>query len=474
MAQRAGGAEDYGMAPSRPARRLPAAALLTFLVLALCATWLARPAAAGATTSSPAAAATSQTAVDLLAWELAAYAGPMGGFANGIWNSPNTVCWSCNQGGPASAAAALYMVSGRTQPRLLQEAESTIDTAIATRQQANGSFVGPAGDTQSPDVATMFFGVEEGNTYLTLLPVLDPARRARWQASISAAASFLIHNGNLNWYTNGNINLGNTELFYLAWRATGSPIFQAVWQQSWNFTLSPPQAQWPGRGLVMVKAPTRPDWSDGAGYLSETGAGGTGFDAEYTALQLDEAARLYLLSGDPRALRLANVLVNMVIPHIKSNWWLDTSGGTRHTQAGREVPLLSSAFAVLALDGGRADLLGDIAPALHEAAATIADPANSYGEVYRRALGSDISVIALAATLAHPVGWAAGVATPSAPTAVSPVRRRGSAHGATPARLARTRARHRSGSGADRQHRDVRRRRRHRATGGWYPRRSVH
>jgi hypothetical protein len=270
----------------------------------------------------------------------------------------------------------------------------------------------------------MFFGDEEGNTYLQLAPVLDPSHRARWQASLVAAATYLIRHGNLSWYTNGNINLGSTELFYLAWRATGNPIFRAVYEQAWNFTLSPPQSQWPGRGLHFVHAPTRADWSDGSGYLSETGAGGTGFDAEYTSLQLDVAARLYLLSGDPRVLRLANVLVNQLLPRIASSYWLDTSAGTRHTETVRQVPLLTSAFAVLGLDGGRSDLLARIAPQLAEVSATVMAPWNAYGEVYRRALGSDISVIALAAGLPHPVGWAAPGPLPPAPPVPAPPARR--------------------------------------------------
>lgn len=380
----------------------------------------------GSAAASPAAAATLNSSTGLLSSALSAYAGPDGGFAHGIWNSPNTVCWSCNEGGPASAAATLYVLTGARQPQLLSEAEQTIDTAIATRQAVDGSFSGPSGDTQSPDIATMFFGDEEGNAYLQLAPVLDPVRRARWRSSLMAAAMYLIRHGNLTWYTNGNINLGNTELFYLAWRASANPMFYAAYTQAWNFTLYPPQSQWPGRGLHFARVPTRADWSDGAGYLSETGPGGTGFDAEYTSLQLDEAARLYLLSGDPRALRLANALVNMLLARITAGYWLDTSGGTRHTEANRQVPLLTSAFAVLGLDGGRSDLLARIAPQLAQEAGTVLAPWNAYGEVYRRGLGTDVSVVALAAGLPHPVGWAAppaaAIALPARPGAVAHAR----------------------------------------------------
>jgi hypothetical protein len=84
------------------------------------------------------------------------------------------------------------------------------------------------------------------------------------------------------------------------------------------------------------------------------------------------------------------------------------------------VPLLSSAFAVLGLDGGRSDLLGDIAPALTETGSTIISTGNAYGEVYRRALGDDVSVIALASALARPVGWASGTAVTGSPPAAVP------------------------------------------------------
>src|SRR5438067_731828 len=90
--------------------------------------------------------------------EVDAYAAPLGPFIAGNWHTLSTICWACNQGGPATAAATAYMLGGRTRPELLQEAQETIDTAIATRQQPSGAFVGPLGDTQSPDVATFFFG----------------------------------------------------------------------------------------------------------------------------------------------------------------------------------------------------------------------------------------------------------------------------------------------------------------------------
>ena len=69
--------------------------------------------------------------------------------------------------------------------------------------------------------------------------------------------------------------------------------------------------------------------------VTESGGGAPGFDPEYSLLQLDDASRLYVESGDRRALRLANLLVNALLPRVDADWALDTSGGTRRPQEGR-------------------------------------------------------------------------------------------------------------------------------------------
>jgi hypothetical protein len=193
----------------------------------------------------------------------------------------------------------------------------------------------------------MFFGVEMGTVLTEVAPALDPGRQAAWTDSLARAADYVVNGGFSTWYANGNLNLGDVELLYLAWRATGAPRFQTAYESAWSFVLAPPQDKFPGDGLRIVKEPSNPDGSDGAGYLAENGPGGVGFDAEYSELQLDVASRLYLLSGDARALRLANLLVNMLLPRVGSDWLLDTSGGTRHTEPNRKVPFLTSALAVL-------------------------------------------------------------------------------------------------------------------------------
>src|SRR5205085_5024222 len=91
-------------------------------------------------------------------------------------------------------------------------------------------------------------------------------------------------------------------------------------------------------------APARSDGSDGAAYLTESGASGPGYDPEYTMLQADVATRLFWANGDPRALRLMNLFMNQIRPRIDTTaWTIDTSGGSRHPQADRTVGLGAAA-----------------------------------------------------------------------------------------------------------------------------------
>jgi hypothetical protein len=271
-------------------------------------------------------------------------------FSNGIWESADPGCWFC-QVGPGTAAAVLARSGIGDVHWFRSLAISTFDRALRDHHLANGSYRSKVVDTD-----TMFFTLELGNAYLELDNSLGSARRKRWRNAITGAADYLIRNGNLTWYTNGNINLGNTAVFYLAWRVSGRPSYLDAYNRSWTFTLDPPQQRWAGFGLHLTRVPTRADGADGAGYLAESGGGTPGFDPEYSMLQLDVASRLYVESGDPRALRLINLLVNQLLPRVDSSWALDTSDGTRRPQAGRKVPFITSALTVLADLGGRSAL----------------------------------------------------------------------------------------------------------------------
>jgi len=379
-------------------------------VLLVATLWLIAALIVGAAPGAAASPSVDVGATQLLDQQLSAYATTAGPFSSGVWNSPNQVCWACNEGGPATAAATSWLVGGSGDAADLGWAEATVDHVIATEQLANGSYQADAGS--SPDITTMFWGVEMGTTYLELEPTLSASERSRWQQSLSAAAGYLIAHGDPTWYTNGNVDLGEAEFFYLTYRATGDPAFLSAYNTTWNTALRPDQRRWPGAGLVVTRTPTASDDSDGAGYLAEIGPGGTGLDPEYAELQLDEASRLYLLSGDRRALQLANLLVNQLLPRVTSQWQLDTSGGTRHTQPDRYVYFLTSAFAVLSQHGGRADLAGDVAPLLATTTSRYNETDNLYSQVFRRALGDDIATIALSSLPGTPLA-ANGYAPPS-------------------------------------------------------------
>jgi hypothetical protein len=282
---------------------------------------------------------------------------------------------------------------------LLNDAKETIYVAIADDQTPDGSFNPP--DTAANVDNSIWFGDELGTTYRLLAPYLSVQTLSAWRASLSADANYLINSGNTSWYINGNINLAETELLWLAWQATGNQTYETAYNDSWTYIINPPQTKFPGAGWITVTTPTQADGSDGQGYFAETGDG-TGWDPYYATLQLDVAARLYLLSGDPRALRVANMIMNLESPLVDtSDWILNTSYGTRHIGVGT-AEFITSAYAVLGFEGGRADLVPDILPQIQEEEQWYIQPGSANLAGFRRAFGNSVAVIALAAALADP------------------------------------------------------------------------
>jgi hypothetical protein len=365
-----------------------ATSVITSLVLA--------SAAVAAPTTAAVGTAESQM-VGVLSSQLSAYATTYGPYSSGEWLDTQDSCWACADGGAATAAATSYVLTGASDATLFAEATDTINTAITTRQTPSGEFEDTPGETSSVDgIMTIFFGAELGTTYQILLPYLPAAEASAWRSSLAATATYLINDKDISWYANGNITLAVTEIEFLAWKGTGGSQYLAAYNTALNFVIAPPQTRWPGCGLIITKAPSRSDGSDGAGYFAEIGPGGTGFDPEYTELQLEVASQLYLLSGDPRVGRLVNLITNQLTPLVNAQNQLNTSGGTRHTQQNRYVDFMTPAFAVLSLFGGRDDLDNMFST---EAAAEVADYNESwqeYNAVYRRSLGNDVSVSALA------------------------------------------------------------------------------
>ncbi len=285
----------------------------------------------------------------------------------GLWIGGDPVQWRANSG-PGLAAAAVAALDGNATMR--SDAIQTFNALIGAHQQPNGSFTAVAGTAgpQSADVDTMFFVTNLGMALWALRSQLPASDVATWTSAVTGGANYLVYNGNLRYYTNGNIAVGNALVMALAYWATDDPIYEGDYTQAVSFAIAPPQTgQSAGFGFVTTKVPTQADGSDGAGYFAESGGGTPGFDANYTELQLDQLVRLYLVTKSAAVLRLINMEFNQEWPSVNATTWeLDTSGGTRHPQPDRYVPYVTPALELLALYGGRNDLAGYVQSHLQE------------------------------------------------------------------------------------------------------------
>jgi hypothetical protein len=275
---------------------------------------------------------------------------------------PTLTCARCNSG-PAVAAAAIYAVD--KDPNRLAFATESIDLLIQAQHHSNGALSNDP--TVGADVETMFDADNIGMATLLLKPSLDPAHLASWTATVSGAADYLINNGNVHWYTNGNIVVGNTLTFALAYKLTGLAKYQTAYSQMLSFAVSPPQTgMWAGYGFVTTKQSTAVDGSDGAGFFTEAGGADgvfrVGYDPDYTMLQSDQLARLYLVTRDAEVLRLLNMVTNQLMTGLNPTTGMIPGMGTRHQYQTDFFD--SSAPAVLAYQGGRTDLKSLVASQL--------------------------------------------------------------------------------------------------------------
>lgn len=256
----------------------------------------------------------------------------------GQWFQDGPQLPSYTQGGPATGAAVVWRARGEDRHR--QIALQSIGFMLNT-QAKDGSFV--------DGISTQFFLQELGTTYLLLQsdPRFVNEQAAWWQQCITKAADYLINAGHTNWYANGNINAGYTYGLYLAARITGQVRFRDAYERSLSFMQNPTAPKWAAEGLQLSVQPTKSDGSDGNGYLTES----SGFDTEYTGVQLDVLVRHYLLTLDSRIKRLMTLLGNSVTARVNPmGMLLDTSGGSRHPQLGRTVPFNSPYYYVAAPD----------------------------------------------------------------------------------------------------------------------------
>jgi hypothetical protein len=323
-------------------------------------------------------------------------------YANGVWNATDgPSCWFCYD---TAGVAAATLSRLDDNPSLAKVAIATYTHAISVWELPSGAIADTPGGP--PDgVGTGFFGVDLGMTYLELGPALPAAERASWSAALAKLASYLITSGQNAWYVNGNDNLRYTEVMWLAWAVTHQQRFLTAYNTEWQFTIAPPQARWAGFGLHITKIPTEADGSNGAGYLAESIFGQKpGFDPSYTMVQLDTATDLYVLTRDPRYLRLMNLEFNQLRPLINSGWVLDAMGGSRHNDM---VEFVTGALSVLAASGDRPDLVGKVSSQLRAVEATYRQLADITSPNYYKGFESWLAIPLLNRE------WPQGMASPA-------------------------------------------------------------
>ncbi|HAU36584.1 MAG TPA: hypothetical protein DCX07_02565 [Phycisphaerales bacterium] len=318
----------------------------------------------------------------------------------GVWYNPGANSWHCTAA-PGCAAAALWNSlndagpdTGPSNAEHLQSqatywdmAVKTIDTAIQFydgvhteyHQIAGGGFNEPYYEdyvTTPNEITTMFWGTLMAQAYIELEDHLDATRKNNWKNAIVGCVTFLknhwnIKNGDHNWYTNGNIELGEALLLYQTWRITGEQTYLDQFEDQWDYLWDPP-APFADYGVTIEVTPTENDYSDGMGYLAEGGAYGIGYDPDYGQLQLSLATNLFLAAdaeGDSttrlKAQRLLNLLINKAFygdeyhtPGISEDWILDCSYGSRHRFSG--CPFNNPALQALYLLGDRDDFESDV------------------------------------------------------------------------------------------------------------------
>jgi hypothetical protein len=237
---------------------------------------------------------------------------------------PRYQCWWC---GDQMGAVAAILARQHPAGQFTQIAKRSLNAGLG-HQNPNGSFGPP---TNGYELATATEAISLGVGYLEMHNQLSRTMAARWRLAIKRADSWLM--GTINFYVNGNINLQVTTALYTGYRVLHDRTFLSAYDHSLAFTLAP-GSKWPGYGLHYTIHPTNPLGTNGAGYLGEQGlTGKPGFDPHYTMLQADYATELYLLSGQPKILRLANLLMNQLFTRIdRRSLIIQTGDGSRHPQ----------------------------------------------------------------------------------------------------------------------------------------------
>lgn len=270
---------------------------------------------------------------------------------------------------------------------LLDQVRAHVDW-VMTRQTTSGALAGKWFDGDGTP-STWFTLLTMGKTALALGHDLDdasdPARFERLRAACVLAGNFVLSDTEQVWYPNGNIALMACVDAVVLYRLTGDAAWLAKAEVRWQNTLYPTNAVGSGKGAAQTAncglrnitgavasgvGAANPvngaaiandaallalsDTADGAYLTEQTGAGGFGWDRSYAETQSFFAAALASLWDDPRPRKLANLLVNGLMPSLNTaTWVLDATNGSRQNLS---KSFLSPVLELLMWKGWRPDL----------------------------------------------------------------------------------------------------------------------
>lgn len=264
--------------------------------------------------------------------------------------------WNESGFGLAAAAAARHLRVGRRDP-LIQVARKHVELNRAnhgtTSWWSNADFSLPM----------------EGKTIVMLNGLMDPVEWQEWATDfVTWTETYIItapghgKQGPFGpWYINGNRDWGNVEALWCAWYLDPTSTRLANFNSYVDWVVTPnPGSYQPGGassgelfGLRTTVTPVEADGSDGQGYFAESHGGSKGFwniggvadndgdretldvdglDYVYLMTQTERLASLYLLTGEQRFARWANMCRNKIVADRlnTSTGVIEASFGSRH------------------------------------------------------------------------------------------------------------------------------------------------
>ncbi len=211
--------------------------------------------------------------------------------------------------------------------------------------------------------------IEAGSTLgwilLALRPSLSSAESDTLSEPLRLTHRTLRAAGAFDAYINGNYAIPLCELVYL-WRHIGATSDDALYEHCWRMLVQPGALapRWAGYGWVATSLAADDGWLDAEGYFTET-PGYVGpsphdtFDPEYSQLQLERLARLWLLTGDARAMRHLRAIHRLLLRLLdREQWTIGSSAGSRTTGTTR---FFSPASCLIALHSPQSEITAEFA-----------------------------------------------------------------------------------------------------------------